>query len=169
MPLIAQICMVVVTIAAVGMAVMSIRLMLQTKVLIENANRSLGQLPALIEDVKRASARADELLLAFSHITRAAKTGAAELESIATRSGTLANSVLDEIERPISQTVTMLRGLRLGAEAIIQRLQTRGSGRSNSNQGEDNVREQRWLDDGGALAGRSGRSGRDSAPGSNGG
>jgi hypothetical protein len=132
--------------------------MLQTKSLIETANRSLAELPALIEDVKRMSERADELLVAFSHITRSAKAGVSRFEGLATRSSTLASSLLDEVERPLSNAVGLMRGLRSGANYLMQLWSTRAASRSHTNQGDENVGEQRWLDDGGIPAGSGGRS-----------
>lgn len=158
MPLIAQICMVLVTIALVGMAVMTIRLMLQVRTLIEAANRSLAELPALIEDVKRVSARADELLAAFSQIAQTTRAGVAQVEGFATRTSAIVHQVLDEIEPPVARAAGVIRGIKVGASFLFQRWQAHVSSRSQSNQGDEHVGEQRWLDDGGLSAGSSGRS-----------
>ncbi|NOT32948.1 MAG: hypothetical protein HOP12_02125 [Candidatus Eisenbacteria bacterium] len=155
MPLLAQICILIVTVALVAVAVVSIRLMLQTKALIENANVSLGKLPALLEDVQRTSDRADELLHAFSRITRSAESGVSAVEQLTNRATGLASSLLDEVERPIAQTVGIMRGIRAGAQFLMQRWQTRGRNGSNTIQGDEYVGEQRWLDDGGVPARRS--------------
>ncbi|MEO5618472.1 MAG: hypothetical protein ABIS67_11915 [Candidatus Eisenbacteria bacterium] len=169
MPFIAQICMVVVTIALVISAVIFIRLMKQTKALIESANRSLAELPALISEVRQASARADELLVAFSQITHTAKAGVSSFQGIAERTSNLASHLLDEVERPVSKAVGMIRGIRLGASFLFNRWQAKAGGRSPFNQGEDHVGEQRWLDDGGVPAWSSRRSGIGTDLGSNGG
>jgi uncharacterized membrane protein (Fun14 family) len=158
MPLIAQICMVVVTIALVGIAVISVRLVLQTKALIETANRSLAELPALIKEAKETSARADDLLIALTNITRSVHAGATQFEGIATRTGSLAARILEEVEHPVSRAVGVMRGIRAGANHLFQRWQSHAGSRSPSNQGDDHVGEQRWLDDGGIPAG-SGRRG----------
>lgn len=157
MPLIAQICMVVVTIALAVLAVMVIRLMLQTKVLIETANRSLAELPALIETAKQTSARADDLLTAFAHITRFARAGASRFENIATRSSTLASTLLDEVEHPISELAGAIRGLRAGARFLVERWKARAGSRSHTTEGDDHDGEQGWLDDGGVPGGNGGR------------
>lgn len=157
MPLIAQICMLLVTIALVGMAVMTIRLMLQTRTLIETATRSLAELPALIEDAKRMSARADELLLAFSQITSSTRKGVAQIEGLATRTSAMVAQVLDEIEPPVATAAGLIRGIRAGASFLFQRWHTRVSDHSQPTQGDDHVGEQRWLDDGGISAGSGGR------------
>jgi len=158
MPLIAQICMLLVTIALVAMAVMTIRLMLQTRKLIQTATRSLAELPALIEDAKRMSARADELLLAFSQITNSARSGVSQLEGFATRTSALVSHLLDEVEPPVSRTVGLIRGIKAGASFLFQRWHERASQQSPTTQGDDHVREQQWLDDGRVSGGSSGRS-----------
>jgi hypothetical protein len=159
MPIIAQICMIVVTIALVVMAAMAVSLMLQTKVLIETANRSLAELPALIEEARRTSARADELLLAFSKITRSARTTVLHFENLAAKSSTLALTLLDEVEPPISRAVSVIRGIRAGASHFIQGLKSRVGRRSQTQEGEEHAGEERWLDDGGDSAGGGGRGG----------
>lgn len=166
MPLIAQICMVLVTIALAVMAIMAIRLMAQIKVLIQNANISLAALPELIEDAKRTSARADELLVAFSQITRSAKASVSGIEAVATRTSDLASSLLDEAERPISTVVRAIRGIRFGANFLAQRWKSRANTTNHTTQGDDNVREQQWIDDGGVSGRSSGRrwSGTDLRP-----
>ena len=73
MPLAVQICLIVVSIAVVWLAVMAIRALSHTIILIENANRSLAELPGLIEDAKRMSARTEALVLSFSQITQSAR------------------------------------------------------------------------------------------------
>jgi biopolymer transport protein ExbB/TolQ len=158
MPVIAQICMVVVTIASVAMAVLAVRLMLQTKALLETANRSLMEVPALIADAQRASARADELLSAFAQITRTAREGAARLEGLAERSTALASVVLDEVERPITRAVGVVRGLRSAANAIQSYWQSRHATRTSSQKEIDHDGEERWLDDGGTVPGGGGGS-----------
>ena len=144
MPLIAQICMVIVTIALAGVAMVAIRLMLQAKALLQTANSSLIELPALIADVKQ--------------ITRSARAGVSQFEGIATRSSTMASSLLHEVEQPISQLIGVIRGIRFGANYFIQRWKSRVGGRAHTKQGDDHVSEQRWLDDGGIPAWSSGRS-----------
>ncbi len=157
MPLIAQICMVVVTIAVVAMAGVTIRLTLHTKSLIENANRSLADLPALIEEARKASARADDLMAAFTRVTRIAESAASRVEGIAMRSSSLADALLNEVEPPLSRAAGLLRGIRAGASHLIQRWQSRAGGYTKEPKGVEHVGEQRWLDDGGSASGSRGR------------
>jgi uncharacterized protein YoxC len=168
MALITQICIVAVTIALVAMAVMVIRLLIKTSTLIENANRSLAELPALIEEVRQISARADDLLIAFSQISGSARAAAAQFENLATRSGALASALIDELDRPVSKAVGLMRGIRVGASFLVQRWWSHIDGNSNTNQGDEHDREQRWLDDGGIPDRSAGRSRAGSALRANG-
>jgi hypothetical protein len=168
MALITQICIVAVTIALVGMAVMVIRLMIKTSTLIESASRSLAELPALIEEIRQISARADDLLIAFSQITGSARSAATQFESVTTRSSALASALIDEIEHPVSQAVGLIRGIRVGASFLVQRWWSHVDGRSHTNQGDEHDGEQRWLDDGGIPDRSAGRSRAGSALRTNG-
>jgi len=165
MPLLAQICIVAVTVAVVWLAVVAVRLIRETNLLIETANRSLGELPALIQEIQKTSARADELLGSFSKISHAAQTVVAQVESLSTRATAMTNVVLDEVEHPISKVVGVMHGIRSGAGFLARRWTSRLAHRTNTNPGDDHVGEQRWLDDGGIPAGstgggRSGSAGR---------
>jgi hypothetical protein len=162
MPLIAQICMVVVTIALLVVAVMAVRVMLQIRGLIQTANLSLAELPGLLEETKRASARAEELLIAFTRITRSAQVAVSQFEGLATRSSALTTALLDEVERPVTHVVGMIRGIQVGANHLLRRWKSRAESRSNTNEGEEHVGEQQWFDDGGAPGG-SGDRGRTGA------
>lgn len=141
MPLIAQICMVIVTIVLAAMAVMAIRLMLQTRTLLESARISLAELPAMIEEVKRTSARADELLLAFARISGSVSTAATHFERLATHTTTLASSLLEEVERPVSQLVRVMRALRFGAGHLVNTWTSPVARDSHTQQGDNNVAE----------------------------
>lgn len=152
MPLIAQICIVVVTLAVVWLAVVAIKLIRETNLLIETAKRSLVELPALIQEIQKSSARADELLRSFSKISHAAQTVVNQVESLSTRTSAMANVVLDEVEQPISKVVGVMQGIRSGADFLARRWTSRLTRRTHTNPGDDHVGEQRWLDDGGIPA-----------------
>lgn len=163
MTLVVQICIVVVTIALVGIAAMAIQVMLRTRALIESANRSLAGLPELIEDTKRMSAQAEQLLKAFARITGSAEVAVSQVEGLATRSSALTHTLLDEVERPVSHVVGVIHGIQAGASHLIQGWRSRAGSRSRTIEGEDHVGEQRWVDDGGGSVGSGdrGRAGAD--------
>jgi len=155
MQLVTQICMILSTLVLLGFAGMSIRLMIHTRRLIENANRSLAELPAVLEQARQSSARADELLQAFSRISASVEVAASHFERLSSRSSALATTLFDEVERPVSHAVRAIRGFQAGASHLMQRWQARAGSRSYTNEGADHDGEQRWLDDGGDP-GRSG-------------
>jgi hypothetical protein len=157
--LVAQICMILITIALLGIAGLLIRLMFQTQALIENANRALAELPAVLEQTRQASARADELLQAFSRITSSVEASVSRFERLSSRSSALTTMLFDEVERPVSHAVRAIRGFQAGASHLIQRWKSHAGSRSHSNEREHHDGEQQWLDDGGG-AGGSGDRGR---------
>jgi hypothetical protein len=159
MQLAAQICMIVVTIALVAIAGLAIRLMLQTRVLIQNANRALAELPVLLEQTRQASARADELLHAFARITDSVEVAVSRFERLTARSSALTSSLFNEVERPVSHVVGAIRGIQAGASHLLQRWKFRDGSNSHTNERDNHDGEQRWLDDGGD-AGRGGDRGR---------
>jgi hypothetical protein len=157
MPLIAQVCMVVVTIALVAMAVMAVRLMIKTNTLIETTSRSLAELPTLIEEARQISARADNLLAAFAQITGSTHAAVSQFENIATRAGALASALLDEIAHPVTRVIGVMKGIRVGASFFAERWRSQVKDSSHTNQGDDHDGKQQWLDDGGIPDGSAGR------------
>lgn len=150
MPGLAQICMVFATLALIGIAIVAIRVLLEMRTMLVTANRSLAELPKLIDRATRTSERADELLAAFSRITRSASAGAAQVEGLATRTTIIASRLLDEVEAPLIRTVGVLRGLRTGWSHLTGLWNLRAAGRSNGPPSADSSSDARWLDDGGA-------------------
>jgi len=143
MPLVAQVCMILITLALLVLAGVSIRLMLQTRELIDNAKRSLAELPALLEQIRQASARADELLLAFSRITASVEGSVSRFESLSSRTSALTAALFDEVERPVSHAVRAMRGFQAGASHLIQRWKSHADSRSHTNEREEHDGEQR--------------------------
>jgi len=143
MELVTPICMILITIALLGIAGVSIRLMHQTRTLIANANSSLADLPALIEQTKLASARADELLHAFSRITASVEGSVSQFERLSSRTGALTSTLFDEVERPVSHVVGAIRGFQAGASHLIQRWKSHAGSRSYTNERKDHDGEQR--------------------------
>lgn len=139
MPLLVQVCTVVATLALVGIAVVAIYLMLQTRALLVTANRSLAELPSLIAETKRTAAMAEDLLVAFTQISRSAQIGVSQFEVLAKRTGALTTSLLDEVERPVSHMVAVIRGIQAGASHLIQRWRSRAGAHSRPNEGENHV------------------------------
>lgn len=152
MPVLAQICMVVATLALIGIAIVAIRVMLETRNMLVTANRSLAGLPTLIDHATRTSKRADELLAAASQITRSAGSGAARIEGLATRTTSIASKLLDEVEAPLFRAVGVLRGLRTGWKHLVGIWNIRAAGPSSRPALDDSSSEARWVDDGGMPA-----------------
>lgn len=163
MLLLTQICTIAASLALVGIALVAIYLMLQTRALIVNANRSLAELPSLLAETRRTAATVEELLVAFTHITRSVRVAVSQFETLATRTSDITTTLLDEVERPVSHAVGVIRGIQAGARHLIQRWRARAGAHSNTNGGVNHGGEQRWLDDGGNPGGsaRRGRTGTD--------
>jgi len=156
MPLVAQLCLAVVTIALFALAVVAVRLMLRTQILVETATRSLAELPALIEEAKRTSSRAGELLLSMSRVTQSAHSRASQVASIMTRTGAMTTRLLDEIEQPLARAIGVMRGVRSGASLLFRRWQEHfeNGDRAPSVPGQA---DERWSDDGGRSKDLDGR------------
>ena len=149
MPLLAQICMVAATVTLIVVAIMAIRVLLETRDLLVTANRSLAELPRLIDRATRTSERADELLVAFTRITHSAGAGAAQVERLAARTTSIASMLLDEVEAPISRAVGVMRGVHAGWNHLAGLWNRRAAARSSGPPIADSESDARWLDDGG--------------------
>ncbi len=130
-----QICFVIVTMAIVAIAVATIKVMQRFRkatdefsVMAEEGRQLLGQL-------RSVSREAGEIVGAFRDVAPRVRRVVDRFESIGERTATLSNAVIHEVEAPIRTAIAMARGVRFGAQQLVERLSRRFAGRSSGNGG----------------------------------
>jgi len=134
MPVLIQICVVVVTLAIVALATATILALIRLGAAMAQvtsaAQASVGQ-------VERVVLETHELLAAVREVILPAQRIAHRFERLGERTADLSASLLDEIEQPIRTAVAVARGARTGSTRLLDLLVRRFAQRRSSNDGND--------------------------------
>jgi hypothetical protein len=139
MSIVVQICVVIVTIAVVLMAYATIRLMLQIKISMKKLEGSYGYLQELLEDSRETSRKVREVLTTLEQIALTVRSGTSQLEKVVDRAAAVSTLVLDEIQQPVIQAVTLMRALRSGARGFARRWTQKQEAAVHTPEGENHV------------------------------
>ena len=136
MPALVQICIVIVTIGLLAIAVLTVRMMARF------FNQAAGNLSQLTHAVRQSAAEVDLV----SRETRALVASLREcvppvqrvvdrFEAVGQRTADLSSVLLEGFERPVFTAAAVARGLRSGADHLLNRLLNRFGHRQSQNHG----------------------------------
>lgn len=135
MPLLLQVCVVVVTIAIVALVMSAMRTLTRLQ-------KTLGDFNSLNEQVRHSLTRVDRLtdeaqgvLVSVRDVVPAVRRVVGRFESIGDRAADISAAVLEEVEAPVYTAVALVRGVRSTATQLIQRLAQRFTHRSTTTNG----------------------------------
>lgn len=127
MPVLLQICVVVVTMAIFAITVALVRALTRIVPTIE-------ELRLLLPDLRHTLATLDELaeearaaIAPIREITPAARRVASGFEMLGERAVQIAASLIDEVEVPVFTAVRLARGVRVGAAYLLRRWTNRSA------------------------------------------
>ena len=135
MPVLIQICIVIVTIGLLAMALMTVRMMTRF-------NKATDELSQLTHSLRESAVK-------FDQVTYEARALAASLrdcvppvlrvvhrfDAVSLRAADLSSTILEELEGPVFTAVAVRRGVRSGANYFLQRLMQRFTHRHSPSQG----------------------------------
>jgi hypothetical protein len=137
MSLFLQICIAGVTLAFVAIAVALVRMLNRLSKTIEEINTTLPMIQRSITQVEKVTSDAHEVLLVFAEIAPTLRRTADLVEGIGKRAAGISNVVLDEVESPVRRAVSLVRGIRAGASALVKRrVRRRDDGEESPTNGE---------------------------------
>ncbi len=114
MSLVAQICVVIVTLALVF-----------TAVVIWKASKKFEQLALKVslgvDEARRATSEAQQVIATLQHAAKGIQRSSAQFETLSTRVTDLSSLVIDEIEGPARSAAALAQGVRAGAAALLGR------------------------------------------------
>ncbi|HYM79984.1 MAG TPA: hypothetical protein VEY91_01080 [Candidatus Limnocylindria bacterium] len=130
MPAIIQICVVIVTMAVVVMAIMTLRLLVRIDGLTKSVAEGVKAFEDAIEST-RASSQIHELIGTTRQIAHSLRTVAGNVEGVTQRASAISHELLDEVERPVHQAASLVRGLKAGTNFLMQRWTRRAPSNNN--------------------------------------
>ena len=140
MPLILQICCVIVTIALVALAIVTIRTLNRFARAADVFNESAPMLKDALAQIDLVVREAREVLNAAEQILTPVRRTLGRLESIGDRAADISGALLMEIEGPMQTAVAVSRGIRKGTTFLFSRLARRFDHRqAGHNGGQDDA------------------------------
>jgi hypothetical protein len=153
MALMAQIFMVVVTIAAVVGAVLVLTLMGRARQSIESAYRACARLPELPDEELQSRLGAEEPNDDGFRLERNDEESQTRLDTLALQMGALATTPPAVLDRLASRVAGVLRGIQAALADAIRTYASDSESGARAQQGDDPYGDERWMDDGGTPAG----------------
>ena len=144
MTLLTQICVVVLTIAAVTIVIAAIRLMSRIDYLARQLENGIDAFRTSMDDVRQTSSEMRALTRSVDGVVQNLREISAGFEGVGNRAVDLASAVVDEVERPVRRALGLFRGLRAGTAAFARRW-THRNGFGSIEGGQNDVRHEEHV------------------------
>ena len=122
MPALLQVCAVIVTIALVAIAIVTIRTMIRFEKAAEQLAETAVAIRDSFEQFHVITREAGELVSSLQDVVPYLTRTASRFESIGERAANLSSSLMEQVETPLRTVVAVLRGVRTGASQFVDRI-----------------------------------------------
>jgi len=136
MPVLLQICVVIVTLALGAIAIVTVRTMIRFERAADEVSQTAEMLQKSIAQMQNVTHEIHEVVASVADIAPRLRRTAARFEDLGERTARLSAAVLEEVEAPVRTAVAVARGVRIGSRILFDRLAHRiASHRSPTNGG----------------------------------
>jgi len=136
MPLLLEICFVIVTIAVVAIAIATVRALSRVGKTTERINELTDEVRAWVVQLKQVTSGAEQLVGSFKDVVPPVRRVVDRFENLGMRTAQLSDAILQEVERPVLNAVAVTRAVRTGALHFFERISNRfARGRAATNGG----------------------------------
>jgi uncharacterized protein YoxC len=130
-----QICFVIVTIAVAMIGFATIRVMQHFRRASDEFSSLSREARQWIDQLRIVTHDAGEVVSSFREVAPRVRRVVDRFEAIGERTAEMSDALLHEVETPVFTAVAVARGLRFGAQQLVERLTKRFTGRSSTNGG----------------------------------
>jgi hypothetical protein len=142
MPVLIQVCIVLVTISLLAIALMTTRIMSQHLCkAAEEHSRLILSVQETLAKIDLFSQESRELVVSLRACVPPVLRVVERFEAVGQRTADLSSTVLEEVEGPVLTAAAVVSGLRVGANHLLHRLMHRWSQRNPSNRNGDHDHE----------------------------
>jgi uncharacterized protein YoxC len=121
MPVVMQICLVIVTLALVTVAVVALKLMARFQELGDQISSSVASLQSTMNESRQSLAEARNFVARLEEIADDVRTVSTRFERIGHRAADLTTALMTEVEQPVMSAISIARGVRKGASVLLER------------------------------------------------
>ena len=139
MPLLLQVCIVIVTIGVLVLALLTVRMVAR---FFTKATEDISQLALAaresVDQIDLVTREAHELVASLRSCVQPVQRVTARFEAVGQRAADLSSSILEEFSPPVFTAVAVARGMKFGANHLLKRLMNRFTHRSSPINGDHN-------------------------------
>jgi uncharacterized protein YoxC len=110
-----------VAIAIVAVAIALVRALGRFTKAVDSATEPTGAVAMLLENASRTSAEVRGLVVKLEVISESLAGAAEGIRGVSDRAVQVSSAILDEVEPPVRRAVSLARGVRAGAELLMER------------------------------------------------
>ena len=125
MPMLVQVCVVIVTAALAAIAIMTIRAMQRFEKAADKIAEAADAVQRSVADIGNVTREAHEIVSSLGEVAPRVKGVISRFETLGDRTVTLSSAVLEEVAAPVKTAVALSRAVRSGATELIHRLTSR--------------------------------------------
>jgi len=125
MPVLLQVCAVIVTLAIAGIAIATITAMRRFEQTAEEFRKTARVVRATVAEAEGVTRQVEELIGSFESVVPPLRRAAERLEDVSHRATNLSSALLNEVEGPIRNTLALVTGVRSGTRSLVQALSRR--------------------------------------------
>jgi uncharacterized protein YoxC len=125
MPLLLEICFVIVTIAVVAIAVAFVRALGRLGKTTEQIELLTQEVREWVGQLKQVTRGAEELVISAKDVVTPVRRIVDRFEAIGDRTARLSDAILEEVARPVMTAVAVARGVRSGTAHFLERITNR--------------------------------------------
>ena len=125
MPLLLEICFVIVTIAVVTIAIATVRALSRLGKTTEQINSLSLEVREWVGQLKHVTSGAEDLVVSARELVTPMRRVVGRFEAIGDRTAQLSDALLEEVERPLRTAVAVARGVRTGTAYFVERITNR--------------------------------------------
>lgn len=138
MPVLLQVCVVIVTMSFIAIAVVMVRAMARFEKAADDFSRTSEAVQKAMAQVQDITGEIHELVSSLATVAPHLQRIATRFEDLGERTARLSNAVLEEVEGPIKSAVAVAKGLRFGTKVLMDRLTQRFTQRQSQTNGGQN-------------------------------
>ena len=125
MPMLVQVCVVIVTAALAAIAIMTIRAMSRFEKAAEKISETADAVQRSVAEIGNVTREAHEIVNSLGEVAPRVRGVVSRFEALGERTATLSTAVLEEVEAPVRTAVALSRAVRAGTSELLHRLTSR--------------------------------------------
>ena len=119
MPMLVQICIVVATVALIGVSIALIRALGKLRGTADQLERTMARLEQTVPEVERTVQEARDVFATMGRTAKRVDSLAGEFAETGSRIARASSMIVDDVVVPVTRAAAVVRGVRAGASTLV--------------------------------------------------